>query len=38
MVELYCKLIREGIRTLDSIKDPNLRSLVEQKLSEEAEK
>lgn len=34
MVELYCKLIREGLRTLDFIKDPNLKVLVAQRLKE----
>lgn len=36
MVELYCKLIQKGLRTLDSIKDPNLKKLVEEKLKEES--
>lgn len=36
MVELYCKLIKNGLRTVDSIKDPNLRKLVEEKLKEKS--
>lgn len=34
MVDVYCKLIREGLRTLESIKDPKLRALVKEKLEE----
>ena len=35
MVELYYKLIKEGIKTLDSIKDPKIREQVALKLGEE---
>lgn len=34
MVDVYFKLIREGLRTLESIRDPELRALVKEKLEE----
>lgn len=35
MVEVYCKLIKEGLRTLESIKDPRIREAVKAKLESE---
>ena len=35
MVEVYCKLIKEGLRTLESIKNPRIREAVKAKLESE---
>ena len=35
MVEVYYKLIKEGLRTLESIKDPQIREAVKDKLESE---
>ena len=35
MVEVYYKLIKEGLRTLESIKDPHIREAVKAKLKSE---
>ncbi|WP_353845015.1 CD1375 family protein [Bacteroides sp.] len=35
MVEVYYKLIKEGLRTLESIKDPQIREAVKAKLESE---
>lgn len=35
MVEVYYKLIKEGLRTLESIKDPQIREAVKAKLKSE---
>lgn len=35
MIELYYKLVKEGLRTLESIKDPKIREAVEARLESE---
>lgn len=35
MIEMYYKLIKEGLRTLESIKDPQIREAVKAKLKSE---
>lgn len=35
MVEVYYKLIKEGLRTLESIKDPKIKEAVKAKLESE---
>ena len=35
MVEVYYKLIKEGLRTLESTKDPQIREAVKAKLESE---
>ena len=35
MVEVYYKLIKEGLRALESIKDPHIREAVKAKLESE---
>ena len=35
MVEVYYKLIKEGLRILESIKDPRIREAVKAKLESE---
>lgn len=35
MIEVYYKLIKEGLRTLESIKDPHIREAVKAKLESE---
>lgn len=34
MVDLYCKLIIAGLRTLDSIKEPVMKEKVKERLKE----
>lgn len=35
MLEVYYKLVKEGLRTLESIKDPQIREAVKAKLKSE---
>lgn len=35
MIELYYKLVKSNLRTLDSIKDPEIREAVKNKLENE---